>query len=346
MGLKESLERVRVLFEGTAVDSKLAPSFPPAAIELSVERVTGVRVGRDRKTRGMAVRAAAFRPLPHGALEASLVRPNVRDTETVGRALDEVLKEVAPGEHRVSLLLPDQAARVSLLSFPEIPGTRRELLELVRFRMAKALPFKAEDAAIDLQPLGRTVGATAVPGSGTVLAVFMHRPILEQYEALLTSRGYWPGLVGLASLELFNLHRRHLCGNPVVTDQDLMLLNLTRHDLSLLIASNGQVIFFRSKALPGGTAEGPDLPAVRREIYTSLAFYQEKLLGRGLQRVWVRAAGLDAAPILDAVREESGVAVEALRLSEAMSFASATGVDEQVATLIAPAAGAVAGRRA
>jgi type IV pilus assembly protein PilM len=345
MGLKESLERVRVLFEGTAVDSKLAPSFPPAAIELSIERVTGVRVGRDRKTRGMAVKAAAFRTLPPGALEASLVRPNVRDAGTVGRALDEVLKEIAPGEHRVSLLLPDQAARVSLLSFPEIPGTRKELLELVRFRMAKALPFKAEDAAIDLQPLGRTVGTTAVPGSGTVLAVFMHRPILEQYEGLLTARGYWPGLVGLSSLELFNLHRQHLQGNPVVADRDLMLLNLTRHDLSLLIASHGQVIFFRSKALPGGTAEGPDLKAVRREIYTSLAFYQEKLLGRGLQRVWVRAAGLEAAPILEAVREESGVAVEPLRLAQTMSLAGAEGADERVATLFAPAAGAVTGRR-
>ena len=345
MGLKESLERVRVLFEGTTVDSKLAPSFPPAAIELSPERVTGVRVGRDRRTKGMSVKAAAFRPLPPGALEGSLVRPNVRDADAVGRALDEVLTSVAHGEHRVSLLLPDQAARVALLSFPEIPGTRKELLELVRFRMAKALPFKTDEAALDLQELGRTVGATAAPGSGTILAVFMHRPILEQYETLLTSRGYWPGLVGLSSLELFNLHRRHLQAGGV-PERDLMLLNLTRHDLSLLIASHGQIIFFRSKALPGGTADGPDLRAVRREIYTSLAFYQEKLLGRGLGCVWVRAAGLDPAPVLDAVREESGVAVEPLRLAHVLSHAEVADVDEQVATLIAPAAGAVAGRRA
>jgi hypothetical protein len=364
MGLKESLERVRVLFEGTTVDSKLAPSSPPAAIELSAERVAGVRVGRDRKTRGMTVKAAAFRPLPPGALEASLVRQNVRDAQAVGQALDAVLKGVAPGEHKVSLLLPDQAARVSLLTFPEVPGTRKELLDLVRFRMAKALPFKTDEAAIDLQPLGRTVGGSAAPGSGTVLAVFMHRPILEQYETLLTSRGYWPGLVGLSSLELFNLHRRHLQGGAgprgAVVERvagggpgaagasgasDLMILNLTRHDLSLLIASHGQIIFFRSKALPAGAEGGADLQAVRREIYTSLAFYQEKLLGRGLQRVWVRAAGLDAQPILDAVREESGVSAEPLRLAQALSLA-AGGVDDHVATLIAPAAGAVTGRRA
>jgi hypothetical protein len=229
--------------------------------------------------------------------------------------------------------------------------------------MAKALPFKSDEAVIDLQPLGRTIGGSVAPGSGTVLAVFMHRPILEQYETLLTSRGYWPGLVGLSSLELFNLHRRHLPGGAAgarggaVVERvaqggaagaasDLMLLNLTRHDLSLLIASQGQIIFFRSKGLPGGAAGGPDLQAVRREIYTSLAFYQEKLLGRGLMRVWVRAAGLDAQPILDAVREESGVAVEPLRLAQAMSLAGVPGVDENVATLIAPAAGAVTGRRA
>jgi hypothetical protein len=154
--------------------------------------------------------------------------------------------------------------------------------------------------------------------------------------------------VGLSSLELFNLHRRHLQGGAAETAAaaDLMLLNLTRHDLSLLIASKGQIIFFRSKALPGGTGGGPDLQAVRREIYTSLAFYQEKLLGRGLQRVWVRAAGLDAQPILDAVREESGVAVESLRLAHVLTQAGVEGVGEEVATLIAPAAGAVTGRRA
>lgn len=292
----------------------------------------------------MAVKAAAWRDLPKGAIEATLARPNVRDEAAVGAALDEVLKAVAPGEHKVSLLLPDAAARVSILTFPALPGTRRELEEMVRFRMTKALPFKADEAAMDLVPLGDAIGAGAMPGAGAVMAVFLHRPILEQYESLMTARGYWPGLVGLSTLELFNLYRSMLGTN--VQERDLMLLNLTYRDLSLLIASRGKVIFYRCKNLPAGPDGQPDLQAVRREIYTSLAFYQEKLLGRGLSRVWLRAAGMDSAAVAAAVREEAGALVEVLSLSQVLHLGEAMGLDESGTSLLAPAAGAVAGRRA
>jgi len=344
MGLKDSLERLRVLFDGTSLDSALPPPFPPAAVEIAPERVSGVRVVRERRGKRMVVKAAAWRDLPKGAVEATLVRPNVRDEAAVGAALDEVLKAVAPGEHRVSLLLPDAAARVSLLTFPALPGTRRELEELVRFRMTKALPFKADEAAMDLVPLGAAVGSGAMPGSGAVMAVFLHRPILDQYEGLLTARGYWPGLVGLSTLELFNLYRSMLGSS--LHEKDLMLLNLTHRDLSLLIASGGKVIFYRCKNLPTGVDGLPDPQAVRREIYTSLAFYQEKLLGRGLGRVWLRAAGMNPEPVAEAVREEAGTAVEVLTLSQVLHLHEATGLEESGAALLAPAAGAVAGRRA
>ena len=344
MGLKEQLERLRVLFDGTSLDSPLPPPFPPAAVEIGPERVSGVRVVRDRRSKRMVVKAAAWRDLPAGAVEATLVRPNVKDEVAVGAALDEVLKAVAPGEHKVSLLLPDAAARVAILTFPSLPGTRRELEEMVRFRMTKALPFKAEDAAMDLMPLGAAVGSGATPGAGAVMAVFLHRPILEQYEALLTARGYWPGLVGLSTLELFNLYRALI--STGTAERDLMLLNLTHRDLSLLIGSGGKIIFYRCKNLPVGEGGLPDIQAVRREIYTSLAFYQEKLLGRGLGRVWLRTAGMDPQPIAAAVREEAGTNVEVLSLSQVLYLGEAMDLPETGSALLAPAAGAVAGRRA
>ena len=345
MGLKQQLERLRVLFEGTSLDSPLPPPFPPAAIEIGPERVSGVRVVRDRRSKRMVVKAAAWRDLPEGAVEATLVRPNVKDVAAVGAALDEVLKAVAPGEHKVSLLLPDASARVAILTFPSLPETRKELEEMVRFRMTKSLPFKAEDAAMDFVPLGAPAGAGAIPGAGAVMAVFLHRPILEQFEGLLTSRGYWPGLVGLSTLELFNLYRA-LLGPNASHERDLMLLNLTHRDLSLVIASAGKIIFYRCKSLPVGEGGLPEIQAVRREIYTSLAFYQEKLLGRGLGRAWLRTAGMDPQPVAAAVREEAGTAVEILSLSQVLHLGEAMGLEESGAALLAPAAGAVAGRRA
>jgi len=339
MGLKETMERVRTLFEGTSLDSRLPPSYPPAAVEIAPERITGVRVAREGG--GPTIRQIATSDLPQGALEVSLVRPNIVDPDAVGRALEEVLVAVAPNEHRISLLLPDPVARVSLLSFTALPGTRREMQEVVRFRMGRALPFKPEEAAMDVMPVGGAAGGA--PAAGAVLATFMHRPILEQYEALLTARGFWPGLVGLSTLELFNLFRGRL--TPGAPDKDLMLLNLTPGYLALLIVSAGQIIFYRCKPHPGGADGDGGLGAVKREIYTSLAFYQEKLLGRGLGRVWMRATGLPAEAAAETVAGEAGCPVERLRLDAVLPAAKSLRLDDAVGDLAAPAAGAAIGRR-
>jgi hypothetical protein len=341
MGLKETIERVRVLFEGTSLDSPLPPSYPPAAIEIAPDRITGVRIARERRGGRLSLKAAVTHALPEGSIDLSLVRPNLNDAAAVGAALDQVLRAVAPGEHKVSLLLPDPVARVALLNFQSLPSTRRELVEMVRFRMGKALPFKAEEAAMDLMPVATAKGA---PSAGALLAVFMHRPILEQYEGLLTARGYWPGLVGLSTLELYNLFRGSISAG--VADRDAMLLNLTRDALTLLIVSGGQIIFYRCKPHPGGVAAESNLAGVKREIYTSLAFYQEKLLGRGIGRVWLRAAGISEAAAIEAAGTEAGCPVEVLRLGQAVQGGDAAKLDDAAAAETAPAAGAAAGRRA
>jgi len=343
MGLKETRERMRVLFDGTSLDSRLPPAYPGLAIEIDPDRISAVRVQADRKAGRLVLRKVAGRDLPAGCIEPSLSRPNVLDPVAAGKALDEVLREVGPGEHKVSLLLPDHVARVSLLAFNTLPATRRELLEMVRFRMAKSLPFKAEEAALDVMPVGGAGGGLAGPGTGSVLAVFMYRPVIEQYESLLTERGYWPGLVGLSTLELFNLFRKRL--DTGVHDRDLMLLNLTRRYLSILILSQGQILFYRCKPHASGTVLDPDLTGLRREIYTSLAFYQEKLLGRGIGRAWLRATGMPVAPVLEAVRAETGGAVEALKVLEVLGTGDGVRLDAETADRVAPAAGAVAGRR-
>jgi hypothetical protein len=339
MALKQTLERVRTMFEGTSLDSRFPPRYPPAAVEFSPRGVTGVRVARERRGGRPAILAAAWREFPAGALVASLNRANIVDPAAVGAALEGVLAEVAPGEHRVSLLLPDNAARVALLNFTTLPATRRELAGMVRFRMAKSLPFKADDAVMDLMLLNPT-GAASV---GAVLALFMHRPILEQYESLLAERGYWPGFVGLATFELYNLFRGRL--DPGAADRDLLMLNMTRQYLTLVIVSGGTIIFYRCRP-HAGSGDDPGFAAVRREIYTSLAFYQEKLLGRGIGRVWLRATGVPVDEAAEAVREEAGCPVDVLRLAESLPAGEGVALDEEALARVAPAAGAIVGRRA
>jgi len=340
----DTLKSLTALLEPGLQEPRLPPRYPNVAVELAPDGIVGVRLAADRKSGRVTVQHVESRPLPPGAIEPSLTSPNVLMTEPVVHALGEVLSRLAATDHRVSVLIPDHVARVALLSFPTLPRSRRELADLLRFRMAKSLPFKPEEAAVDFMVPGAGASGPG-PAGASVLAVFIHRAVLEQYEALFTRAGYWPGLVGLSTFELYNLFRAPLTAHRA-GGKDALLLNVTPHYLSLLILSAGSIIFYRCKAHPAGAGAEEGVRAVGRELYTSLAFYQEKLLGRGIERAFLRSTGMPREAVLEVVSREAGCPVELLDPSQVVSLPEAETRDAEAASRVAAVAGAVAGRRA
>ena len=336
------MRQFRDVFDRLGGES-LPPRYPGVAVEITPDRVAGVRLAAERKGGKARLAVAETRPLPAGAIEVSLTRPNVLDPSAVLQALREVFVKIQPRDSRVSLLLPDHVGRVSLLGFPTLPRTRRELAEMVRFRMAKSLPYKPEEAVLDLMVLGGS-GPRAGAMSASVLTTFVHRAIVQQYESLLSTCGYWPGLVTLSTFELFNLFRPLFAARKTA-DRDSLVLNVTAHYLSVVILRDTDVIFYRCKPHLAAT-DGGSLEDVRRELYTSLAFYQEKLLGRGIGRVFLRCAGLPLEPIQEAAGAETGGPVEILDPFSIVPQNGGPPVGPDQAAILAPAIGAVAGRSA
>ncbi len=339
MAFVDKLKDLAAMIEGRGLEPPRLPCSPDVAVEIAPDRITAVRLGADRKSKTIQVRSVASRDIPEGAIEIALARPNIVAPEPVVSALAEVLGAVGAAEQRLSVLLPDHVARVALLAFATLPRTRRELIELVRFRMAKSLPFKLDEAVMDMTVLGGGSG----PAGASVLATFMHRAVLEQYENLFTAAGYWPGLVGISTFEIYNLFR-HTLEARRLPDKDTLLLNVTPHYLSLLIFRGDDLIFYRCK--PHQTGSEELVKGVRREIYTSLAFYQEKLLGRGVGCAALRAVSLPPGPLRDGIGEEIGCAVLLLDLLRVVPLGEAVTLDAEGASLAAPAAGAIFGRRA
>jgi type IV pilus assembly protein PilM len=144
-----------------------------------------------------------FEALAPGALVATPLADNL----VAGDAVAAALERIAPvnGQKRrrpAAIILPDHAARVSLLDFDALPSSAEEALALVRFRMKKSIPFDLEAASVSYWVQPATSGRKKVD----VVAVTVALEILARYEALFRNAFFHPGEVttsSLAALELF-----------------------------------------------------------------------------------------------------------------------------------------------
>src|SRR5213594_2566037 len=109
------------------VADAMPPRYPGAGVEIAPDRVTAVRLAVDRKGGKMRLAAVESRALPVGAVEVALTRPNILQPAELLEALRSIFVKLAPRDHRVSLLLPDDVARVALLGFAALRSEERRV---------------------------------------------------------------------------------------------------------------------------------------------------------------------------------------------------------------------------
>ncbi len=128
--------------------------------------------------------------LAEGVLKVTPLEDNVTDQGAFQAAVN-LLSGPAGGRKRpAALVLPDFAARISVLDFQTFPGSAAEQAMLVRFRMKKTVPFDIDAAALSYhaQP-------AAPDGRVDVVAALMPLEILARYEAPFRAAGFQVGLV-------------------------------------------------------------------------------------------------------------------------------------------------------
>ncbi len=315
----------------------LRASVPPVAVELDRSEMVLVRLRPRRRGRPL-LEAHASRPMPEHVTESSNLKVSLGAVEETTRKARELFEVTGTKPGRVSLVLPDNLARVSLMSFPERPPSRRHLDEMVRFKLRKSVPFRLEEAAISYQVL---------PGAGDemqVLVALMLRSVVEQFEQVFEAVGARPGRVDLSTLSLFNLCRREI-EKASGHERDVALLNCARGYFSLLIVRGERLLFYRSKSVSAeeGSAEITE-PVMNRELATSVSYYQEKLGGQGIAATFVRdASGSPEArcPSLEALGFGS---VMPVRLDGSVDLPDGRRLEPMAGQRIAPALGAAARR--
>ena len=222
--------------------SWLASPPPDAALELAPDSVSGAVVSA--RGSDATVQSFAFEPLPAGALVPSLTGQNVVDRPAVVAAIKAVMDRIGRPK-KVALVVPDLATRVSLVRFDQLPASREDLDQLIRWQVKKSAPFPIEEASLTWTP-----GSQAIEGGHEFVVALARRDVIREYESACESAGLHAGLIDLSTFSVVNCY---LAGGRVPTG-DWLVVQVRSDYTSIAIMRGGDVIFFRNRGEGEGDA--------------------------------------------------------------------------------------------
>jgi type IV pilus assembly protein PilM len=308
------------------------PSFltsppPTVGVEIASDRVTAVSLTRQGPA--WIVGAHGTERLAPGVVTPALNAVNVHDVRALSAALRSALDKMGSRPRRIALVIPDTAAKLSLLRFEKVPADA-DLDQLIRWQMRKAAPFKPEDAQISWMP------AAPIPGGGReYLVTLARRDVVESYMKACADAGAAAGLVDLASLNLINAA---LASGTGTTAGDWLVVHVAPDYATLAIVRDKELIYFRTRQLE---AEG-DLADL---VHQTAMYHEDRLSGGKFARVVLSGASARGAESGDKLRrgleERMGVPVEALDFRGTAAMRDRISAGPELLDALAPAVGVV-----
>lgn len=302
-------------------------SSPPASVGVEIASNLVAAVALARQGGGWSVRAYATERLAPGAVTPSLNAVNIHDAAAVTAAVRSAFDKLGARPRRVALVIPDTAAKLSLLRFEKVPGAA-DLDQLIRWQMRKAAPFKPEDAQVSWVP-----AATLPDGGREFLVTMARRDIVESYMNACADAGAQAGVVDLASLNLINAA---LASSPRGSSNgDWLVVHVAADYATLAIVRGADLIFFRTKQLEA-PADLADL------VHQTAMYHEDRLHGDRFARVLLsgsRAGG--PKPASQEIEERIGVRVEPLDFRGTASMHDRIAAGSELLDALAPAVGIV-----
>ena len=303
--------------------SWLASPPPDAALELAPDSVSGAVVSA--RGSDATVQSFAFEPLPAGALVPSLTGQDVVDRPAVVAAIKAVMDRIGRPK-KVALVVPDLATRVSLVRFDQLPASREDLDQLIRWQVKKSAPFPIEEASLTWTP-----GSQAIEGGHEFVVALARQDVIREYESACESAGLHAGLIDLSTFSVVNCY---LAGGRVPTG-DWLVVQVRSDYTSIAIMRGGDVIFFRNR----GEGEGDALADL---VHQTTMYYQDRLSGQGFTRVLVGGTGRPGGDLEMARRgleERLGVPVETIDPTRVAMLTDRITVTRDVMARLAPLVG-------
>lgn len=256
--------------------SWLAPPDAEVAIEFSAGRVAVTRIG----SRGQSVAGSgASEPLPAGALVPALVTRNIEHPAVVVGAVKKALERAGFGSpRRVRLVIPDAAARVSLVQLETVPTRPADLEQLIRWHVKKAAPFPVEDGVLSYTTIA------SAPGNTTFAAVVAHRQVIAEYEAIADAIGAHAGQIEIASFACINT----AVAAGATPSGDWLLVYLAADWTTIALMRGPTLVFHRHRA----HADDEPLSAL---VHQTAMYHEDRLGGGQFVRVVIAGGASDAS---------------------------------------------------
>lgn len=211
-----------------------------------------------------------FVPFEPGTLAVSPIEDNVRRADLVAAQIALIAPVQDARKRRpASLILPDYAARVTVLEFDTLPAKPEEQLALIRFRLKKTLPFDIDSAAVSyfVQP----AASTDAPHRAEVVAVSVAFEIVARYEALFRAAAFHPGEITTSALASLHMFRG---------DGPTVIAKIGGRVLTVMALVGGNLKLFRCVEMEEGTEQD-----VLRVLQPTFAYVEDELAAPGANLV-------------------------------------------------------------
>ena len=247
---------------------------PDVAVEIDRAHVAAARLA----IRGgqAVITAHASETLPAGAVVPGALALNMPDVPAVAGAIRHTLSQLGGSKPtRVSLVLPDTVARVSLLRLEKVPAKAADLHEIVKWQVRKTAPFPMEQAVVSVVP-----GALSPDGASEFVVTVARTDVIHQYEQACVMAGVHAGLVDLSTFSVIN----SILGSASPPAGDWLLVHVTDTYLTLAVVRDQALLFFRNRS---EETEG----SLADLIHQTAMYYEDRLHGAGFARVVIAGAG-------------------------------------------------------
>jgi hypothetical protein len=167
----------------------LQPRFPSCAVGIETGIASVVQLERGRG--GFVVKRAASVNLPTDLVRANFDENNIGDPAELTSALSDLITSAGLLRQRKwSVALPEASARAAILTIEGKPGSRRELEEVLEWKIERSFGAPLSELRVTREQL--------MPDSQKqprYLITAIRLSVLAEYEAVFTALGWHAGLI-------------------------------------------------------------------------------------------------------------------------------------------------------